>query len=96
VGPGGGRPTGPTLQPLVGWLHGDTLQEVVEGNPKLMVGGGQTPWPTITWHVTNLTKSVTPPWTPINTPYRWISKNTYYLLLSTFKGFGLVVVVAHV
>jgi hypothetical protein len=28
----------------VGWLRGDTLQEVVEGNPKLMVSGGQTPW----------------------------------------------------
>jgi hypothetical protein len=33
------------MQPLVGWLHGDTLQEAVEGNPKLKVGGGQTPWP---------------------------------------------------
>jgi hypothetical protein len=38
-------PVGPTLQPLVGWLHGDTLQEAVEGNPKLKVGGDQTPWP---------------------------------------------------
>jgi hypothetical protein len=28
----------------MGWLHGDTLQEAVEGNPKLKVGGGQTPW----------------------------------------------------
>jgi hypothetical protein len=37
---------GPTLQPLVGWLRSDTLQEVVVGNPKLKVGGGQTPWPT--------------------------------------------------
>jgi hypothetical protein len=37
-------PVDPTLQPLVGWLHGDTLQEVVEGYPKLKVGGGQTPW----------------------------------------------------
>ncbi len=36
---------GPTLQPLTGWLHGDTLQEVVEGNPKLKVGGAQTTWP---------------------------------------------------
>jgi hypothetical protein len=35
---------GPTLQPLAGWLRGDTLQEAVEGNPKLKVGGGQTPW----------------------------------------------------
>jgi hypothetical protein len=31
---------GPTLQPLVGWFHGDTLQEAVEGNSKLKVGGG--------------------------------------------------------
>jgi hypothetical protein len=31
---------GPTLQPLVGWLHSDTLQEAVEGNPKLKVDGG--------------------------------------------------------
>jgi hypothetical protein len=35
---------GPTLQPLTGWLRGDTLLEVVEGNPKLKVGGGRTPW----------------------------------------------------
>jgi hypothetical protein len=35
----------PTLQPLMGWLRGDTLQEVLEGNPKLKVSGGQTPWP---------------------------------------------------
>jgi hypothetical protein len=33
-------PAGPTLQPLAGWLHGDTLQEAVEENPKLKVGGG--------------------------------------------------------
>jgi hypothetical protein len=39
-----GWPTGPTLQPLAGWLHGDTLQEEVERNPKLKVGGGQTSW----------------------------------------------------
>jgi hypothetical protein len=37
-------PAGPTLQPLAGWLRGDTLQEVVEENPKLKVDGGQTPW----------------------------------------------------
>jgi hypothetical protein len=42
-GPRGWR-IGPTLQPLVGWLHGDTLQEVVEENPKLKVGGGEIPW----------------------------------------------------
>jgi hypothetical protein len=27
-------PAGPTLQPLVGWLCSDTLQEAVVGNPK--------------------------------------------------------------
>jgi hypothetical protein len=36
---------GPTLQPLIGRLHGDTLQEAVTGNPKPKVGGGWTPWP---------------------------------------------------
>jgi hypothetical protein len=39
-------PTGPTLQPLMGWLCGDTLQLAVEGNPKLKVSGSRTPWPT--------------------------------------------------
>jgi hypothetical protein len=34
---------GPTLQPLTSWLRGDTLQEAVEGNPKLKVSEGQTP-----------------------------------------------------
>jgi hypothetical protein len=29
----------------MGWLHGDTLQEPVEENPKLKVDGGRTPWP---------------------------------------------------
>jgi hypothetical protein len=38
-------PVGPTLQPLMGWLHDDTLQEAIEENPKLKVGGAQTPWP---------------------------------------------------
>jgi hypothetical protein len=33
------------LQPLMGWLHDDTLQEAIEENPKLKVGGAQTPWP---------------------------------------------------
>jgi hypothetical protein len=35
---------GPTLQPLMGWHRSDTHQEVIEGNPKLKVGGGRTPW----------------------------------------------------
>jgi hypothetical protein len=39
-----GWPAGPTLQPLAGWLRDDTLQEALEGNPKLKVGGGRTPW----------------------------------------------------
>jgi hypothetical protein len=38
-------PASPTLLPLVGWLHGDTLQEVVTGNPKPKVSGGRIPWP---------------------------------------------------
>jgi hypothetical protein len=41
-----GWPVGPTFQPLAGWLHGSTLQEAVEGNPKMKVSGSQTPWPT--------------------------------------------------
>jgi hypothetical protein len=40
-----GWPVGPTLQPLMGWLHDDNFQDTVEGNPKLKVGGGRTPWP---------------------------------------------------
>jgi hypothetical protein len=35
---------GPTLQPLTGRFHGDTLQEAVIGNPKPKVDGGQTLW----------------------------------------------------
>jgi hypothetical protein len=34
----------PTIQPLMGWLRGDTLQEAIEWNPKLKVGGDQTTW----------------------------------------------------
>jgi hypothetical protein len=52
VGPGGGCPAGPTLQPLMGWLRGDTLQEAVEGNPELKVDGGRTPW--LAGHVARL------------------------------------------
>jgi hypothetical protein len=32
------------LQPLVGWLRGDTLQGAVKRNPMLKVGGSRTPW----------------------------------------------------
>jgi hypothetical protein len=35
---------GPTLQPLVGLLHGHGLQEAVTRNPKLEVGGSRTSW----------------------------------------------------
>jgi hypothetical protein len=68
-------PAGPTLQSLTGWLHEHALQEAVTRNPKLEVSGSQTQWPpghvsrpANTWCVTNLIKSVTPPWTPVNTP----------------------------
>jgi hypothetical protein len=62
-------PAGPTLQPLMDWLFGDTLQEAVEWNPKLKVGGGKlhgqpVTWlsrPATTWCVSKLAKSVTPP-----------------------------------
>jgi hypothetical protein len=37
--------TGPTLQPLMGRLHSDTLQEAVTGNPKPKVSAGHAPWP---------------------------------------------------
>jgi hypothetical protein len=37
-------PVGPTLQPLMGLLHGHTLQEAVTRNLKLEVGGSQTRW----------------------------------------------------
>jgi hypothetical protein len=38
-------PVGPTLQPLMGWLHGHALQEAVTRNLKLEVGGNRTRWP---------------------------------------------------
>jgi hypothetical protein len=68
-----GWPASPTLQPLVGWLHGHALQEAMIRNSKLEVGGSRTRWlgwPANTWRVTDLIKSVTPPWTLINTPCR--------------------------
>jgi hypothetical protein len=39
------RTAGPTLQPLAGQLHGDSLQEAVIGNSKLEIDGGWTSWP---------------------------------------------------
>jgi hypothetical protein len=41
-----GWPTSPTLQPLMGLLHGHALQEAVTMNPKLEVGGSWTWLPT--------------------------------------------------
>jgi hypothetical protein len=37
--------------------------------------------PATTWRVINLTKSVTPAWTPTNTPYRWKSKQHTLLVV---------------
>jgi hypothetical protein len=74
----------------MGWLHGDTLQEAVEGNPKLKsmeaeLHGWSATWLgrlATTWRVTELIKSVTPPWNPINTPYRWkLKKHTLPVVL---------------
>jgi hypothetical protein len=63
-----GWPAGPTLLPLAGLLHGDTLQEVVRGIPsRRSVEAKLHGWPTTwlgrlatTWRVTSVTKSVTP------------------------------------
>jgi hypothetical protein len=38
-------PTNPTLQPPTSFLHGDSLQEAVEWNPRPRVGGGHALWP---------------------------------------------------
>jgi hypothetical protein len=38
-------PTSPALQSLVSFLGGDVLQEAVEWNSRLGVGGGHDPWP---------------------------------------------------
>jgi hypothetical protein len=38
-------PVDPTLQPLMGRLHGDPLQEAVTGDLKPKVSGGWTLWP---------------------------------------------------
>jgi hypothetical protein len=44
MGPGEGRPAKPPGRSAPP-CSGDTLQEAVEGNWKLNVSGGQTPWP---------------------------------------------------
>jgi hypothetical protein len=36
------RPVGPTLEPLMGYLHGHALLEVTTRNPKLEVSGSWT------------------------------------------------------
>jgi hypothetical protein len=40
-----GWPAGSTLQPPMGCLGGDVLQEAIIRNPRLIVGGGRAPWP---------------------------------------------------
>jgi hypothetical protein len=40
-----GWPTDPSLQSLIGLLHGHALQETVTRNLKLEVSGSQTWWP---------------------------------------------------
>jgi hypothetical protein len=45
-------PAGPTLQPPVNFLGGDTLQEAVEGNPRPGVSGGYAFW--LAGHVARL------------------------------------------
>jgi hypothetical protein len=69
------RPTGPIFQPLMDWLHGHALQEVVTRNPKLEVSASRTRWPisnvaTLAGkHLAcyRLNQVKTPSWTPINT-----------------------------
>jgi hypothetical protein len=52
--------------------------------------------PATTWRVTDLTKSVTPPWTPMNTLYRWKSDLTPHFGDSTCKAPILSVVARHI
>jgi hypothetical protein len=85
-------PVGPTLQPLTGWLRGDTFQEVVEGNPKLKVGGGRTPWLAAHHLACYRLNQVGNPSLDINTPYLWKSKQDTLLVILHLYRFGLVVV----
>jgi hypothetical protein len=56
-GPSGWLASWPTLQSPISFLGSDTLQEMVEWNLRLGVGGGHAPWlashvvvrPTNTW-----------------------------------------------
>jgi hypothetical protein len=70
-------PASPTLLPLAGRLHGDTLQEAVTRIPKLKVGGGQTPW--LPGHVAGPTTHHLASYRLKNNPYRW--KSTHHTLL---------------
>jgi hypothetical protein len=75
---------GPTMLPLAGWLHDDTLQEAVEGNPMLKVNGCQTPWPAAHHLVCYLlnevgNRSLDPYKYP--PPHRWKSKQHTLLVV---------------
>jgi hypothetical protein len=82
-------PAGPTMQPLTGWLRGDTLHEAIEGNPMLKASVGWTPWRA--GHVARpvgnhlacylFNQVVNPSLDPINTPYRWKSKQHTLLVV---------------
>jgi hypothetical protein len=73
---------------FTGWLHGDTLQEVVTGNPKPKVGGGRTPWPLghvarpanhhlVSYQHNQIGNPSLNPYKYL--PYRW--KSTHHILL---------------
>jgi hypothetical protein len=82
MGPGGGQPKkspGWTARFYVGLTRGFVCMCLHEkGKPRqwrtsleVEPHGWPATWlgrPATTWRVTDLTKSVTPPWTPINTP----------------------------
>jgi hypothetical protein len=87
-------PIGPTLQPLTGLLHRHTLQEAVTRNLKLEDSGSRTPW--LVGHVAKPTgqhqacyrlESVTPPWTPMNTPLLMEFKTPHSTCSSPFVKF---------
>jgi hypothetical protein len=93
-------PASPTLQPLTGWLHSDTLQEAIEGNPRVKVSRGETPWPA--GHVARLALHhlecyrLNHVGNPSLDPYKYPptcgnQSNTHNFWFSTCKRFGLVV-----
>jgi hypothetical protein len=75
-----GWPPGPTLQPLSGWLRGDTLQEAILGNPMLKVGGAWTPW-LVGHHLVcyRLNQVGNPSMDPYISPTGANQSNTHYL-----------------